>query len=217
MLSYACHYYIFNTENPFSSAGYGQEELLDMVIMKIFHYGVTRDGIRKAVALTVESNVDRYTLHIQLFFVLIGCLKSADAKEMAAEECLAYRADRLGKGFIEDGHFRIPESDSYARERLEEHCVELYFHLKMELCEYEEAIAYFHKNSKLFGYGDANNPRANEIRLYRLLGWLRLHECPKLWLAEYEKALKKNVEPRDSLQYIYRRLKQGLSFSETDD
>jgi hypothetical protein len=132
MLSYACHYYIFNTENSFASVGYAQTELLDVVIAKIFHRGVTREAVRKAVALTLESNTDRDTFYMQLLYVLINRLKTNDAKEIAAEECAVYKQSGVGMAFLADGHFKIPKGDYYW-DLMGEHAVELYFHLKIEL------------------------------------------------------------------------------------
>ncbi|MDR1042534.1 MAG: hypothetical protein LBL54_01355 [Clostridiales Family XIII bacterium] len=216
MLSYACHYYIFNTDDPFASVGYEQDELLDIVIAKNFHHGFSRDRIRKAVALTIESEVNRYTLHIELLFVLIRRLKTSEAREIAAEECMAYKMeDGAGKGFIEDGCFRLAK-DSFTLEEMENNTVGLYFHLKIMLYEYDEAIDYYHKNYHRDGGKGKSGRRygGNEITLYILLGWLEMHGLTELWRAEYEKALKQGIDPRESLQDTYRKLRNGLSFDE---
>jgi hypothetical protein len=206
MLSYACQYYLFNTEDPFASVGYAQTELLRTVLVKVFHNGVTREAIRKAVTLTIESGVDRVTLHIQLFFVLIECLKTNEAKELAAEACIDYNKNHSGNGF-EDGYFQIVR-DEFRRNEIVKLTAELYFHLKAKLREPEEGIAYYWKNNK------SKNTWQREVELYVLLELLKFYALPKLWLAEYEKAAGRGVEPRESLQYTYKRLKEGLSFSE---
>jgi hypothetical protein len=216
MLSYACHYYIFNTDDPFASVGYEQDELLDIVIAKIFHHGFSRDRVRKAVVLTVESEVNRDTLHIELLFVLIRRLKTSEAREIAAEECMAYMTEGgVGKGFIEDGRFRLAK-DSFTLEEMERNAVGLYFHLKIILYEYEEAIDYYHKNYHCYGRREKSSQRygGNEISLYILLGWLKMHGLTELWRTEYEKALKQGIDPRESLQDTYGKLRSGLSFDE---
>lgn len=45
---------------------------------------------RKAVFLTLDSNVDRETRHLELLRVLVSVLKTPDTKEMALAECVAY-------------------------------------------------------------------------------------------------------------------------------
>jgi hypothetical protein len=208
MLSYACHYYLFNTEDPFRSAGYMQTDLFRTVIAKLFHNGITRASIQKAAALAIESELDRETLHRGLFFVLIEYLKTSDAKETAAEICVAYKENFTGASFFEDKRFPPSMDEYYKQDRLNL-SVELYFYLKAELHEPETAIQYYWKNKK------TKKPREAEIALYILLLWLEIYELPALWIAEYEKFTQRGLEPRKQLEYTYKKLKEGLTFSET--
>jgi hypothetical protein len=59
MLSHACAYYIFSTEAPFSAVGFTQTELLEIILSKLFSGGPTRELIRLAVYVVLESHVKR--------------------------------------------------------------------------------------------------------------------------------------------------------------
>jgi hypothetical protein len=206
MLSYGCAYYIFNTENPFASVGYGQTELFSLVITKNLQYGVSKDVLRKIIGLALESNVNYETLYIQLFFALVNSLKTPDAKVLAAEECLDYVKDPQVSVFRADGFFRV-KKDDYHQNALKEHATELYFHLKAALYEYDDAIQYYWKNNT------SKNAWKNEVALYILLKWLEIHEQTELWLREYEKAVDRKTEPRKELTHKFEYLKSGKSFS----
>jgi hypothetical protein len=205
MLSHACNYYIFRTENPFSSVGYKQADLLRIVLAKMLYNGITKESLQEAIALTIESNVDMETLHISLFFVLIDQLKTNEAKEMAAEECVNYKEKLKGASFFRDGYFQA-NKDRFYQEKRVERSVELYFYIKAVLDEFDTAIAYYWENNK------NRDARESEIALYVLLNWLEMFEQPGLWIDEYEKALKRNVKPREDIRNIYGPLKKGQSF-----
>jgi len=70
MLCYACNYWILNSDNPFSAVGYEQTEFLRAILGKIFYNGFNQEAVKKAVFLTLDSTVDRNTLHSELMYVL---------------------------------------------------------------------------------------------------------------------------------------------------
>ena len=79
MLCYACNYWIFSSDNPFSAIGYEQPDFLRLVLGKIFYRGFSQDAIKKAVFLTLDSNVDRQTDHLEFIIETItGCTKDID-------------------------------------------------------------------------------------------------------------------------------------------
>jgi hypothetical protein len=210
MLSYACAYWIFSTDMPFSSVGYGQTELLEMVLGKNFHYGVTKENLMKAVAVVVESHSDRVTLNGELQTVLISCLKTNEAISLAVEVSDDYLQNRLGQGFS-DGLFRDSRSlDEFRRGEMKENAVGLIFHLKMSLYEYDEAIRFYWRQNT------SRKEREREIALYVLLSRLRAYELSELWISEYEKAVRGKIHPRESLAAQYARLKKTGSFDDTD-
>jgi hypothetical protein len=87
MLSYACGYYIFSTDDPFRSVGIEQTALLDTVIMRKLGNEINKESIKAVISLVINSRVDRETLHSSIINVLVKNLKSSDSKEIAIEQC----------------------------------------------------------------------------------------------------------------------------------
>ena len=199
MLSYCCNYYVFRTQDPFSAVGYNQPELLDCVLRKIFHNGVDQDSIKKAVFLTLDSNVDRETLHSELLWVLMERLKTPDAKEIALNKCVEF-IETFDRYQAAKGVFRYSiKYDDYHKNKCIENTAELYLKIKLSLHEYDEGIAFFWQH-----YSRYNN---KEITLYVLLWILGIKELHDLWISEYEKAVKKGIDPREELQEEYAKRK----------
>ena len=197
MLSYACNYYIFSTENPFSAVGYHQPELLRIALEKIFYSGFGQAEIKKAVFLTLDSNVDRDTLHETLLSVLVGVLKTSDTKEEAISQCVAYQKEYISYQNSKK-LFKYPMRSDYRQGEHNNYAVELYLLLKFKLHEYDDGINYFWKN-----YIE----RDKEITLYYLLEFLDDDSLNSLWVREYEKAIKNSINPRKDLQNEYRKRK----------
>jgi hypothetical protein len=222
MLSYACGYYIFSTEMPFNSVGQTQLGFLDLVLSKVFYNGITKQALKKAIALVVESNVDRDTLNVSLLFMLIRKLKSPDAKELATQMCEEYRKSSLGTFFIGDKRF-IERNEGYRHDRIVENLAELYFYLKMELHETDDAIKYYkeHVEHEMWINSSPTDRQwvyRSEVALYCLLRNLeRSGDTEKIWVSEYEKALKRKVKPRKELEKFYDLLKSGMSYEQAND
>ena len=196
MLSYACHYRVFSTEDPFASVGYEQADLLQLVLEKMFYSGYAADIIKSAVFLTLDSNVGWKIFRMNLWSVLVDVLKTTDTKEIALAECLAYRneydAYQYAKSLFEeydDGGYRRVKHQNYA--------VELYLLLKFALHEYDEGFDFYWKN--LAAQGD-------DVKLYYLLRYF-LNSDDKhmnaLWIREYEKAVDRGIKPQELLMEEY--------------
>ena len=197
MLSYACHYYIFSTNNPFTAVGYSQPELLQLVIGKVFYNGYNEAAIKTAVFLTLDSNTDRDTIHTELMYLLVSELKTPDAKEQAIIQCIAFQ--KSYDSFQASKKVFTDYNDSgYRRDEHKNHAVELYLLLKFSLYEYDDGIAYFWKNFI---------QRDKEVTLYCLLKFLESNELNSLWIREYEKACAGGIIPRDNLRAEYVRRK----------
>ena len=197
MLCYACGYYVFRTEDPFSALGYRQSDLLQLVLRKIFYNGFNLDAMKKAVFLTLDSTVDRETLHVELMFALLDILKTTDTKEMALSQCVAYQKEYDSYQASKD-EFKYPSGNKYRRERHLNYATELYLLLKFSLLEYDDGIDYFWKHHKEIN---------KEITLYCLLRLLDDDSLSGLWIREYEKAVANGIKPRNYLQEKYAKLK----------
>ena len=209
MLCYACHFYIFNTDRPFSAVGCPQPDFLRLVLSKLFYNGYDADTVKRAVFLTLDSNEDQDTWHLSLLNVLVGTLKTPDTKEMALEACIAFR-DEYDKIQRSKTRFRNAYDEKYRREEKYNQAAELYMILKFCLFEYDAGIDWFWKYYK---------ERDPEISLYVLLLYhLSDKEFSHLWIREYEKAVARKITPRKRLAEEYAKRKAGTyRFSDDDD
>ena len=195
MLCYACNYWIFSSDDPFSAVGYKQTDFLRLVLEKLFFSGFDEATVRTAVFLTLDSNVDRETLYTELSGVLVDILKTPDTKELALKHCIAYK-DGYDEYQTSKEVFSYKasswSSDDYRKRRHSNNSVDLYLMLKISLFEIDDGIDYFWKN-----YVE----RDREITLYCLLRFLNSQN--DLWIREYEKAVANGIKPRDNLKKEY--------------
>lgn len=205
MLSYACGYYIFNTENPFRSVGIEQTSLLETVIARRLGNGINQENVKSAVDLVINSRVDRETLHSSLICVLIMNLKSSDSKEIAIKQCKQLKKELQEVKEVPSKKSWSMESSDYERKEKINNLVEMVFRINIELCEFDEAIQYYKKN-----YIEKDS----EITLFVLLRLLWEYELKEFWLHEYDKALKNGVKPREKLINIYEYIQENNSLPE---
>jgi len=205
MLSYACGYYIFNTENPFRSVGIEQTSLLETVIARRLSCEINRDNIKSVINLVINNTVDRDTLYSSLICVLIMNLKSSDAKEIAVKECKQLIKElKESKKASSKKSWQVESSDYHRKEKIN-NLIEMVLRIDIELCEFDEAIQFLNKN-----YIE----RDPEITLYVLLELLWEYELKELWVREYDKALKNGVKPRKKLINIYEYIQENNSLPE---
>jgi len=191
MLSYACGYYIFNTDNPFQSVGIKQAGLLDIVIKRKLGSGISAESVKSVIELVINSEVDRETLHSFLIQVLVMNLKYSDSKIITIEQCKILKKELYKSKPAQSKRLWSLDSSDFKRCEKINNLVEMIFRINMELCEYDEAIKYFNENY---------NERNDEISLYVLLSMLLEYKLKDLWLREYNQAMKKGVKPREALR-----------------
>lgn len=202
MLSYACGYYIFSTENPFSSVGIKQTELLDIVIKRMLGYGLDRESVKSAVLLVINSYVDYVTLHSNLIDILISNIKTVDLKEMAIEQSLILKEELFKTS---QGLKKSSNSDYYREER-NNNLVEIIFLLYISLCEYDKAIKYFNKNYKTWD---------KEVSLNVLLDYLFIYGLKDNWVNVYEDAVKNGIKPGEGLKTTYEYIRENNELPES--
>lgn len=195
MLSYACSYYIFNTDNPFKSVGFEQTALLDIVMKRKLGRGINNGSVKSAIELVINSEVDKETLHSFLIQVLVMNLKSPDSKAIGIEQCKLLKRELDKHNSVPSKKSWSSDSSEYKREEKINNLVEMIFRINIELCEYDEAIKYFGRN-----YIE----RDNEVSLYILLSLLQEYELKELWLREYAEAMKKGIKPREALKKAHK-------------
>jgi hypothetical protein len=201
MLSYCCNYYVFRTETPFTAVGYSQLELLDLVLGKVFHNGFDQESIKTAVYLTLDSNVDRDTLHSWLLWTLMGKLKTPDVKEIALSQCVTFIETYDVFQAVKSVFRYNLEYDNYRKNDCISYAAELYLIIKFSLYDYDDGISFYWKHFCKYSN--------SEITLYCLLEIIDPEENKDLWIREYENAVKKGIEPREKLIEEYMSLKSS--------
>ncbi len=209
MLSYASAYYLFNTDNPFRSVGIEQENLLDIIVVRLLSDGVNADNLSLVISLIVDGYADRETLTLQLTRVLLNRVRTTDGRETAIAQCKRIWEEKAAKGKP------VGKRGSYSSELVEfkkqetmNDLVEMTFCFYGELYEFDSGIDYFLKHYK---------ENKAEITLYVLLDFLRMYKQSALWIREYERAQKQNVKPRSSLKADYEHLLKTGGFGGSDD
>lgn len=191
MLSYACGYYIFRTDSPFGSVGMTQTGLLDLVIARKLAGDVSKESLRSAISMVINSTVDRQTLDSFLISVLVDNLKTPDLRESAIEQCFEVKKEQEKVALSKKGR---RGGYDYEYEERRNNLVEMVFRIYMDLKEYDRAISYFKG-----GYVEHNK----EVALFVLLDLLNEYGLKEHWIREYNAAIEKGVSPRESLQEMY--------------
>jgi hypothetical protein len=200
MLCYACKYYIFNTNDPFGSVGIVRADMLDNIIARKLARGINGQALKWVVELVVNNCTGSELFHSELSGVLIKNLKSADARELAIEQCKELKKAVLQSALLNKKQKWARQSLDYETELKINHLVKIVFRLQVALCENDEAVAYFSKN-----YQD-DNP---ESKLSELLRLLFEYDLFKHWASEYERAVNAGIRPNEELQKMYKHLQDN--------
>lgn len=199
MLSYACGYYLFNTENPFASVGIYQEELLDIIVKRMFASGIDREVIKEAVKLSVSSHAARDTLSDTLAQIPGFNLKTSDVRYMAVEQ-----GESVRKEMLSERAGKRPGSNDEFWIRYRINClVTATTKIYMDLCEYDNAVKYFMKNY---------TERDKEIVIYVLLDIFERYGNIEYWKKIYEDAVSKKIDLREELIDKYEYLVKNNKF-----
>lgn len=200
VLSYACNYYLFRSDDPFASVGIVQTTYLDTILKRKLGIGINRESVKSCISFVINSNVDRETTHIDLFYVLIGNLKTPDAKRMAIEQALVFKTELDKSKRANNRNY-----DDFSHREKVNNLVEGIAEIYMMLCEYDDAIAYYKSN---YVYHD------QEITLYCVLRMLFKHKLKDLWIREFDIAVKNGIKPREGLQNMYEYIQENGNLPE---
>ena len=205
MLCYGCGYYIFSTDDPFNSIGMQQPNLYRIVAERTFATGYSPQKIRAMINLAVEECLSREALHTYMYFELANLLKTPDlkniaileAKEMIVEENTRHQETLSKMTKKERRHYNMRHAD-YEHERIINELSELVMILYLVLQEFMEGVPFFYKTYQ---------EKDKEIILFILLRTASMIEDNKIWKQVYEDGIKRGIEPRESLQEMYKELK----------
>lgn len=197
LICYACHYYIFSTENPFRSIGWEQQELFQLIVKKVFGLGYTRKNISDLLLYAATDKVSRESLPVMQEMVLLSELKTADVKYMAVEEA---------KKLIDERTEKLRTMGKYGSQRYElqeevNNLCDMILMIQTSLAETESGVPYYFKT-----YVESDK----EITLYHALDIMDWMEENEQWLYIYEYGIKKKIHPREELASEYNQRKESL-------
>ncbi len=201
LFCYASSHYVFASDTPFQTIKISQADFLKRVILLKKQTETPDEWIRDAVLLIIDNDVDYDTLYRSLMIVFIETLNNAPIKEKAVEICKQLVAEK--KKELKQMKVSKHSSTTFSMERKINHLIEMVFMIQSLLGEYEAANTYFQKNYE---------EDIAEVKLYIFLKLIMGYQQPKNWLMEYERAVKKGIEPRNSLQDMYDEMKRTNEF-----
>lgn len=194
LISDACNYDIFSTDDAFRSIGWKQEEFFQLVAKRVLGIGYTRENISRLILYASTGGLSAESLHIDQQIVLLSELKTTDAKYMALEEVKKLIDENVGKL----GGLKEYATRKYALEDTTNHLCDMVLMIHIVLAELEEGISYYFK---------ANRQREREIILYKALSLAEWLDEDDIWIQIYEYGIKKNIKPRDNLVREYQERK----------
>ncbi len=197
LFSYASGHYVFASDEPFMTLKIEQPDFLKRVILMKKRNAHPDIWISDSLKLILESEVDYHTLTRSLFDTLVSTLENALLREKAldiAKALLKEKRAQVGRVKNANAYYRVEDAIN--------HLVKFIFVIQSLLAENKEAIQFFNKNY-------LNDP---EVKLFILLDLIKERQTVDEWLAVYEDAVKRNIEPRDSLKKNYDYIKRENEF-----
>ncbi|RKI43497.1 hypothetical protein D7V86_19675 [bacterium D16-51] len=194
LISDACNYVFFSTDDAFRSIGWKQEEFFQLVAKRVLGIGYTRENISRLILYASTGGLSAESLHVDQQIVLLSELKTTDAKYMALEEAKKLIDENVGKL----GGLKEYATRKYALEDTINNLCDMVLMIHIVLAELEEGISYYFK---------ANRQREREIILYKALSLAEWLGEDDIWIQIYEYGIKKNIKPRDSLVREYQERK----------
>ena len=189
LLCYSSGYVLFNSSNPFRSAGIEQPQFFRQVLVFKRQTENNETFVKSALLLLINNSLDRETLHQDLMQVVMEFLKTPDLREMAVTAC-----NQLIESKKREPRAKKDSMSDYERERYLNNLARMGFLVYAQLREYDKAITYFKQNYQ---------EKDSEISLYVLLELLFSLDQKDYLMREYETALNNGIAPRKELSKTY--------------
>lgn len=194
MMSYACDYYLFSSEDTFQSVGISQYDFYKIVTEKTLAKGFTDETITTLVICSATGGLSRMSLHIEQETLLLSYLNTNDVLQLTVNKSKELVTAATNKYVKESGY----SSRRFFLEREIHNFCDVILMSKIKLGEFEDGLVYYFEHVK---------ERDLEVTLYCALDLIEMYtEDDGLWIKCYEYAVKcRNVEPRDYLKESYKR------------
>ena len=199
LVSDACSYDFFSTDDAFRSIGWEQEDFFRLVAIRVLGMGYTRENISRLILYASTGGLSAESVHADQQIVLLSELKTTDAKYIALEETkklIDENAEKL------NGLKKYDTQKYFLEDTINNFC-DMVLMIHIVLAELEEGISYYFK---------VNKEREKEIILYKALRLAEWLDEDDSWLQIYEYGIKKKIKPRDYLVRGYQERKDIREF-----
>ncbi|MDP3463853.1 MAG: hypothetical protein Q8S18_13755 [Bacteroidales bacterium] len=199
VMTYACDWQLFSAYDSFESMGIGQSEFFRKLVTLYRNNKDLNDFIRESIRLIIDNPLNRYTLYSELIEIFIAQCNTNDLLALCFEQVGIIRKDVLQEPEKESVVLSYSKGNknemSYAKREKLNNLTEIGFKAKVNLFEYEIAIAFFYEH-----YIE----RDPEVKLYILVSLLFDNQLKSHIVSEIES--NKGLKPRKTLlnllQYI---------------
>lgn len=202
LFCYASGHYVFTSQEPFHTINSSQPQFFKQVVMMKKRVDEPREWIHDSLRLMLDNGTDRDTPSEFLSEALLEALTNAPLKEEAVK--IADNLLQEKEATVRKINVHHKEAENYDKEDYINHLVETIFMIQSALGEYQAAVRYFNKH-----YIESIT---REIRLYVLLRLVMRYQRVEDWMSVYEKAIKRRINPRDSLKKAYEHIKRTGEF-----
>lgn len=200
MLCYGCNYYIFNTQDPFNSAGFRQFEYFDALLKRMFSADQSIETFQKAVDSAATWQLDYNTVNADLIGILLEYLSSEDELHIVMN-IAKQKADEIENALKASGRRSSASTEYYAKREKVQNLAAIVLCVCLRLEERKSGISYFKEHV------DEKN---KEIMLYMILEYIAEYGTEEDWILTYEEAVRKGIQPRETLQERYKKIKKEM-------
>ncbi|MDA3894058.1 MAG: hypothetical protein PF517_20560 [Salinivirgaceae bacterium] len=188
LLTYACHYILFNSYDVFDSIGISQTDFFTTVTtLQRKHLG-GKDFVKQASRLALNNPLNRYTLYSGLMNIVIEHCPTPDMKRALCNDLLEFYTETINAPDNEKDYPSRDRKYSFIKMSKLNTIAESLLTIYLIVNEFDEGITFFN-NAYL-----SNEP---EIKLYVLVRNLFDQNKPQLIVNQINSNLK--INPRKSL------------------
>lgn len=195
LLSYACAFYTFNTNDAFASIGINQCEFFKMLCKRMLQVDRSDNTLIELIYRATSSYLDRENLHLFMMYILIS--------NMHGKEELLHLQDLARQIHLKGGfEFNSSSYDSCFKDESDNNIVELIYLISLE---FNDPL------SELDFFMDKYKERDTEVSMYVALRCID-DDNDEDWISVYEYITKKyKIDARKELKEEYKERKNRLS------
>lgn len=205
LLCRGCIWKLFHTEDVFEALNIGQDDLYETIARREWDFELIPEAYYRLVEESCSDGVGREFIAKDIQARLLKLLENDEQRQACLEQAKLYRDDqkKLADNAV-DSWIYDPDTSKFTFQKRGEHASDLILQLYINLNRQKEGMDDFMKN----------DPQPDgEIRLFRMFDQVprQTDGQKKMLIDSYDQAIRDGIDPRDSLQKIYKELKGQIS------